>query len=91
MSRARAIAVVLMLFAAAAIARAAVQAPPMSSRSDLSALPYTIDEWAGAEGAPIDAETLRILSADSVLNRSASTRRCIACRAPGGKLSMSAR
>jgi len=68
MSRGRAIAVVLMLFAAAAIARAAVQAP-VSSRTNLSALPYTIDEWAGAEGAPIDAETLRILSADSVLNR----------------------
>ena len=59
MSRGRAIAVVLMLFAAAAIARAAVQAPPLSSRSNLSALPYTIDEWTGAEGAPIDAETLR--------------------------------
>jgi EpsI family protein len=69
MSRARAIAVVLMLGASAVIARAAVQAPPVSARSNLSALPYAIDEWTGAEGAPIDAETLRILSADSVLNR----------------------
>ena len=69
MSRGRAIAVVLMLIASAAIARAAVQSPPASLRSNLSALPYAFQEWRGAEGPPIDAETLRILSADSVLNR----------------------
>jgi len=69
MSRARAIAVVLMLIVSAAIARAAVQSPPASLRSNLSALPYEIQGWKGSEGAPIDAETLRILSADSVLNR----------------------
>ena len=69
MSRARAIAVVLMLIASAVIARAAVKAPPASSRSNLSALPYAIEEWAGAEAPPLDAETVRILSADSVINR----------------------
>jgi EpsI family protein len=69
MSRTRAIAVVLMLVASAAIARAAVQAPPASLRSNLSALPYAFDKWAGSEGPALDAETMRILSADSVLNR----------------------
>jgi EpsI family protein len=58
-----------MLIASGAMARAAVQAPPASLRSNLSALPYEIQGWRGSEGAPIDAETLRILAADSVLNR----------------------
>jgi EpsI family protein len=73
MSRGRAIAVVLMLIAFAAIARAAVQSPPASLRSNLSALPYAIQQWRGAEGPPLDSETLRILSADSVLNRTYTT------------------
>jgi len=69
MSNKRAAAVLVMLIASAVIARAAVQPPPVSSRSNLSALPYAIQEWRGTQGAPLDEETLRILSADSILNR----------------------
>ena len=69
MSRARAVAVLVMLIASAVIARGAVQPPPGSSRSNLAALPYAIQEWTGTQGPPLDEETERILSADAILNR----------------------
>jgi EpsI family protein len=69
MSERRAVAVLVMLIASVVIARAAVQPLPVSSRSDLSALPYSIEGWRGTQGPPLDEETLRILSADSILNR----------------------
>jgi EpsI family protein len=69
MSRGRAIGVVLLLMASAAIGRAAVTAPSGASHADLSALPYVIQAWRGTEGPPLDPDTLRILAADDVLNR----------------------
>jgi EpsI family protein len=69
MSRGRAIGVVLLLIGSAAIVRAAVPGAPGASHASLGELPYTIQTWKGAEGPPLDAETLRILAADAVLNR----------------------
>ncbi len=67
MSRARSIAVVLLLAASGAVARAAVGVPPTAPH--LARLPYTFDGWRGAEAPALDDETLRILAADDVLNR----------------------
>jgi len=68
MSRRRAIGVVLLLIASAAVARAA-GTPASASRANLSALSYVIQTSRGVEGPPLDADTLRILAADDVLNR----------------------
>jgi len=38
--------------------------------ANLAALPYQVDAWTGRDGAALDAETVRILAADSYLNRS---------------------
>jgi EpsI family protein len=67
MSRARVLIVVLLLAAAGVIARGAVGVPLTPPR--LSALPYAFETWRGAEAPPLDEETLRILAADDVLNR----------------------
>lgn len=67
MRRARVLAVVLLLAASGVVARGAVGVPRTEPR--LSDLPYTFAEWRGAEAPELDDETLRILAADSVLNR----------------------
>jgi EpsI family protein len=67
MSRVRALAVVLLLAASGAIGRAAVSVPPAPPQ--LAALPYSFGAWTGAEAAPLDDETLKILAADEVVNR----------------------
>ena len=67
MSRARAFAVILLLASAAAITHAAAGVPP--APPPLASLPYAFEAWHGVEGPPIDKETLEILSADDVLNR----------------------
>jgi hypothetical protein len=64
MSRARAIAVVLVLTSALSRARCGVP-----RRRHTSQASYTFDGWRGAEAAALDDETLRILAADDVLNR----------------------
>jgi EpsI family protein len=69
MSRGRAIGVLLLLVASATLARAAGTPTSGASYPNLSALPYVIQASKGAEGPPLDAETLRILAADDVLNR----------------------
>ena len=35
----------------------------------LSEIPFQLDQWRGADGAPFDAETLKVLGADEYLNR----------------------
>ena len=35
----------------------------------LSGIPFQLDQWRGADGAPFDAETLKVLGADEYLNR----------------------
>jgi len=71
MNRTRAFVALLMIAATGALAQAArVQGPPMHAR--LNALPYRVSAWTGRDAAPPDAETLRILAADSYLNRSYS-------------------
>ena len=67
MSRMRALTVILLLASSAAITRAAVGVPPTAPH--LASLPYAFEEWQGADGPPIDDETLKILAADDLLNR----------------------
>jgi EpsI family protein len=69
MNRGRAFAALLMIAATGALAQAArVQGPPMHAQLD--ALPYQVSAWTGRDALPPDPETLRILAADSYLNRS---------------------
>jgi len=44
--------------------------PGAAVHANLAALPYQVDAWTGRDGAALDAETVRILAADSYLNRS---------------------
>ena len=67
MSRIRLLIVLSLLAGAGVIARGAVGVP--LAPPNLSALPYAFDTWRGVEAAPLDDETLRILAADDVLNR----------------------
>lgn len=68
MSRGRALAALLMIAACGALAQAArVQGPALQAHLEL--LPYRIGGWTGRDAAPPDGETLRILAADSYLNR----------------------
>ncbi|MCU1382251.1 MAG: hypothetical protein JWL71_948 [Acidobacteria bacterium] len=69
MNRRRFVIAALMIAATGALAQAArIQGPPR--RADLESLPYQVSAWSGRDAAPPDAETLRILAADSYLNRS---------------------
>jgi EpsI family protein len=67
MSRIRLLIVALLLAGAGAIARGAVAVP--LAPPHLSSLPYAFETWRGTEAPPLDDETLRILAADDVLNR----------------------
>lgn len=69
MNPVRAIAALLMIAATGALAHAGrVQGPAMHPR--LESLPYQVASWSGRDAAVTDAETLRILAADTYLNRS---------------------
>lgn len=69
MSRTRVLAALLMIAATGALAQAArLQGPALQAR--LASLPYQVAGWNGRDAAAPDAETLRILAADSYLNRS---------------------
>jgi len=70
MSRARAVMVLLLVACTGALA--AARRPGAAVHADLDALPYQVDGWSGRDGAALDAETVRILAADSYLNRSYS-------------------
>jgi exosortase D (VPLPA-CTERM-specific) len=65
----RALAALLMIAATGALAHAArVQGP--AARAQLESLPYQVAGWKGRDATAPDAETLRILAADTYLNRS---------------------
>lgn len=69
MNRMRGLAALLMIAATGALAHAArVQGPAMQAH--LASLPYQVGDRSGRDAAAPDAETLRILAADSYLNRS---------------------
>lgn len=69
MNRSRAFVAVLLIAVTGALTHAArVQGPALSAQ--LASLPYQVSAWTGRDAAPPDAETLRILAADSYLNRS---------------------
>jgi EpsI family protein len=63
----RALIVIALLGASAAVTRAAVGVP--IAPPDLASVPWTFGRWQGEQGPPIDADTLKILSADDLLNR----------------------
>jgi EpsI family protein len=68
MKTARVFVAIVLIASASALTRAArrtggVHAP------DLEAVPYRVASWTGRDAEPLDAETLRILAADSYLNR----------------------
>ena len=71
MSTARLIIVVILLTATAAIARSGHRRD-RAVDANLAALPYTIDEWRGAEAKPLDEETKDALGADAYLTRTYS-------------------
>jgi EpsI family protein len=68
MRSARLLLAIVMIASTAALARAA-RAPHGVRTVDLDAFPYRFDRWTGRDGEPLDQETLRVLSADSYLNR----------------------
>jgi EpsI family protein len=69
MNRGRAFAALLMIAVTGALTQAArVQGPPRQAH--LESLPYQLSAWSGRDAAAADPETLRILAADTYLNRS---------------------
>jgi EpsI family protein len=57
------------LIASTAVFAGAANRPPAVRGVNLETLPYRLDAWTGRDAEPLDAETLRILSADEYLNR----------------------
>jgi EpsI family protein len=70
-NRMRVVSVVALLLSTGALAAAALT-PGAARTAQLAQLPYQIGEWSGRDAEPFDAETLRILAADSYVNRSYS-------------------
>ena len=68
----RRLAVCVLLVAATGALRHVLAAPADYS-VDLSRLPATMGEWHGEPGAPLDASVVRLLAADSYINRTYST------------------
>jgi EpsI family protein len=69
MNRTRALAVIAMIAVTGGLAQAARTRGPQL-QAQLSSLPLDIGTWTGRDGAPFDDETVRILGADTYLNRS---------------------
>jgi len=69
MTHGRAWAALLMIAVTGGLAQASRGQGP-ARPAHLDSLPYQVSEWSGRDAAPPDAETLRILAADSYLNRS---------------------
>jgi EpsI family protein len=67
----RRLAVCVMLIAAAGALRHVLAAPAGYS-VDVSRLPATIGEWRGEQAAPLDESVVRLLDADSYINRTYS-------------------
>lgn len=64
------LATALMLVALTAAAARTARLRAAAPRIALETLPLQLDTWRGHDAGPLDEETLRILSADSYLNRS---------------------
>jgi EpsI family protein len=71
MSTVRLTVVVILLTATAAVARSAHRGD-RAVDAHLASLSYTIDAWRGAEGRPLDEETVNALGADTYLTRTYS-------------------
>jgi EpsI family protein len=69
MSRARAVAAVLMIAVAGSLAHAGRARGPRL-HAQLATLPFQLSAWSGRDAAPLDDETVRILGADAYLQRS---------------------
>ena len=63
----RALLIIALVASTAAVAR--VSRGPAAPPPIVAALPYGIGPWSGADAAPFDAETERILAADTYVNR----------------------
>jgi EpsI family protein len=70
-NRARVISVVALLLSTGALAATALT-PTAAQTAQLAQLPYQIGDWSGRDAEPFDADTVRILAADSYVNRSYS-------------------
>jgi EpsI family protein len=68
-NRARVTFVLLLLLSTGAFATGALT-PSAARQAQLGALPYQIGGWSGRDAEPFDAETVRILAADSYVHRS---------------------
>jgi EpsI family protein len=64
----RALAIVLLLASTGALARAA-RTSGDARRANLAALPYDLPAWTGRDAESLDPETVRVLAADSYVNR----------------------
>jgi EpsI family protein len=64
--------VVLLLVAGTGALAAAARRPGIAVPPQLAALPYQVDAWMGRDAAGLDAETVRLLAADTYLNRTYS-------------------
>lgn len=69
MSPARTLVALVLVVSTAAVARVAGR-PDAMPTVNLGALPYRLDAWVGHDEQPFDEETVRILAADSYVNRS---------------------
>lgn len=67
----------LLVASTALLVRAAGRAPA-AHLVNLDVFPYRILDWSGRDAEPLDAETLRVLSADSYLNRNYTGDRSLA-------------
>ena len=71
MSTTRLIVIVMLLASTAAVARSAHRGDRVVE-ANLSALSYTIADWNGTDGKPLDEETVSALGADTYLTRTYS-------------------
>ena len=69
MTPTRLIIAIALVVSTAALARVARRSDALPA-VNLGALPYRLDSWVGRDEPPLDEETVRILAADSYLNRS---------------------
>jgi EpsI family protein len=68
MSRARLLVALLLVACTGALAVTA-RTPGVAGRAEIGTLPYQMKAWTGRDAGPLDAETVRLLAADTYLNR----------------------
>jgi len=66
------LAVIVVLLAATAAAARSAHRSDRAVRANLDSLSYTIDQWRGSDGKPLDEETVAALGADAYLTRTYS-------------------